>query len=63
MKPNDGCASDEDIVSENYGGLIDNFSGSQLNALAEALLSDGHRIKNCQTDQSNKSIDAEQIYK
>ena len=63
MKPNDGCASDEDSANENDGGLIDNFCGSQLNAPTEALLSDGRRIKICQTDRSNKNIDAEQIYK
>ena len=55
MKSNDGCASDEDSVN--------NFSGSQLNAPAEALLSDGWRIKICQTDRSNKCIDEEQTYK
>ena len=38
------------------------FPGSQLIAPAEALLSDGRRIKICQTDRSKKSIDAEQIY-
>jgi len=39
IQPNDGCASDE------YDGdLIDNLTGSQLNAPAEALLSDGRRI-------------------
>ena len=63
MKLNDSCASDEDSANENNGCLIDNFPGSQLNAPAEALLSDGRRIKICQTDRNNKSIDAEQIYK
>ena len=56
MKPNDGCASDEDSANENDRGLIDNFLGSQLNAPAEALLSDRRRIKVCQTDRSSKSI-------
>ena len=50
MKSNDGCASDEDSANENDGCLIDNFPGSQLNAPAEALLSDGRRIEICQTD-------------
>ena len=63
MKSNDGCASDEDSAKKDDGCLIDNFPGSQLNALAEALLSDGRRIKICQTDRYNKCIDAEQIYK
>ena len=63
MKPNDGCASDEDSADENDEGLIDNFSGSKLNAPAEALLWYGRRIKICQTDQSITSIDAEQISK
>ena len=64
LKPNNGWASDEDSANENNGGLrIHNFSGSQLNALAEALLLDGRRIKICQTDRSNKSIDVEQIFK
>ena len=63
MKPNDGCASDEDSANENDECLIDNLAGSQLNPPAEALLSDGRRIKICQTDRNNKSIDAEQIYK
>ena len=63
MKPNDGCASDEDSANENDGCLIDNLAGSQLNPPAQALISDGRRIKICQTDRNNKSIDAEQIYK
>ena len=63
MKPNDGCASDEDSVNKNNGCLIDTVAGSQLNPPAEALLSDGRQIKICQTDRNNKSIDAEQIYK
>ena len=63
MKSNDGCASDKDFANENDGCLIDNFPGSQLNAPAEALLLDRRRIKICQTDRSNNSIDAEQIYK
>ena len=63
MRSNDGCASDEDSVKENDGCLIDNFPGSQLNEPAEALLSDGWRIKICQTDRSNKCIAAEQTYK
>ena len=50
MKPNDGCASDEDSANENNDCLIDNFPGSQLKAPAEALLSDERRIKICQTD-------------
>ena len=41
MKPNDGCASDEDSANENDGCLIDNLAGSQLNPLAQALVSDG----------------------
>ena len=45
MKPNDGSALDRDSANENDGCLIDNFAGSQLNAPAEALLSDGRRIK------------------
>ena len=28
MKPNDGCASNEDSANENDGDLIDNFPGS-----------------------------------
>ena len=40
MKPNDGCASDEDSAKENDGGPIDNFPGSQHNVPAEDLLSD-----------------------
>ena len=63
MKSNDGCASDIDSANENDGCLIDNFPESQLNALAEALLSDGRRIKTCQTDRKNKSIVSEQIFK
>ena len=63
MKSNHGCASDEDSANENDGCLIDNFSGSQLSAPAEALLSGKRQIKICQTYQNNKSIDAEQIYK
>ena len=59
VKPNDGCASDEDSANENDGCLIDNLARSQLNPPAEALLSDGRRIKICQTDRNNKSIDAE----
>ena len=63
IKPNEGCASDEDSANENDGYLIDNLAGSQLNPPAEALLSDGRRIKICQTYRNSKSIDAEQIYK
>ena len=63
MKPNDGCTSDEDSANENDRCLIDNLAGSQLNPPAEALLSDGRRIKICQTYRNSKSIDAEQIYK
>ena len=63
MKPNDGCASDEDSANENDGCLIGNLAGSQFNPPAEALISDRRRIKICQTDRNNKSIDAEQIYK
>ena len=63
MKSNHSCASDEDSANKNDGCLIDNFSGSQLNAPAEALLSDKRQIKICQTYRNNKSIDAEQIYK
>ena len=63
MKSNHGCASDEDSANENDGCLIDNFSGSQLNAPSETLLSDKRQIKICQTYRNNKSIDAEQIYK
>ena len=63
MKPNDGCASDEDSANENDGCLTDNLAGSKLNPPVEALLSDGRRIKICQTDRNSKSIDAEQIYK
>ena len=62
-KPNDGCASDEESANENDGCLIDNLAGSQLNPPAETLLSDGQRIKICQTDRNNKSNGAEQIYK
>ena len=63
MKPNDGYASDEDSAYKNNWGLIDNLAENQLNAPAKALLSDGRRTKTYQTDRSNKSIDAEQIYK
>ena len=56
MKLSDGCASDEDSANENDRGLIDNLLGSQLDAPAEALLSERRRIKVCQTDRSNKSI-------
>ena len=63
MKPNDSCASDGDSANESDGCLIDNLAGSQLNPPAEALLSDGPRIKICQTYRNSKSIDAEQIYK
>ena len=63
MKPNDGCASDEDSANERDGCLTDNLAGNKLNPPAEALLSDGRRIKICQTDRNSKSIDAEQIYK
>ena len=62
MKPNDGCASDEDSANENDGCLNDNLAGSQLSPPAEALLSDWRRIKICQTDRNNKIIDVEQIY-
>ena len=41
MKPNDGCASDEDSANESDGCLIYNLAESQLNPPAEALLSDG----------------------
>ena len=50
MKPQNGCSSDKDSANENDGCLIDNFTGSQLNAPAEALLSEGRRMKICQTD-------------
>ena len=63
MKPNDGCASDEDSANENDKCLTDNLARSKLNPPVEALLSDGWRIKICQTDRNGKSIDAEQIYK
>ena len=63
MKPNDGCVSYQNSANKNDGGIIDNFTESQLNAPAEALFSDGRRIKICQTDRSSNSIDAEQIYK
>ena len=62
IKPNDGCASDEDSADEDDGGLIDNLPRSQLNAPAEALLSDGCRITVRQTDINNKSIDTDKIY-
>ena len=57
------CASNEDFANDDDGGLINNFPVSQLNAPAKALLSDGRQITICQTDQSNNSINAEQIYK
>ena len=63
MKTNNVCASDEDSANKNDEYLVDNLAGSQLNPPAEALVSDGRRIKICQTDRNNKSIDAEQIYK
>ena len=63
MKLNDGCASDEDSANKNDGCLTDSLARSKLNPPAKALLSDGRRIKICQTDRNSKSIDAEQIYK
>ena len=51
IKPkNGGCTLEEDSADKGNRGLIDNLSGSQLNAPAEALLSGGCRIKSCQTD-------------
>ena len=47
---NGGCTSEQDSADKGNRGLIDNLSGSQLNAPAEALLSGGRRIKICQTD-------------
>ena len=34
---NDGGITDEDSADEDDGGLADNFSGNQLNAVAEAV--------------------------
>ena len=45
MKPNDGSTSVKDSANENDERLIDNFPVSLLNAPAEAVLSDGRRIK------------------
>ena len=62
---NDGEITDEDSADENNGGLVDNLSGNQLNAVAEAVLPDKRHINNCckgsetvsnkglQTDESN----------
>ena len=36
--PNDGGITDEDSADEDDEGLIDNLSGNQLNAVAEAVL-------------------------
>ena len=37
IKPNNGGITDEDSADENDGGLVDNLSGNQLNAVAEAV--------------------------
>ena len=54
MKPNDGSVLDRDSANENDGCLIDNIAGSQLNAPAEALLSDGRRIKSVKLTETIK---------
>ena len=46
IEPNDGGITDEDFAAEDDGGLVDNLSGNQLNAVAEAGLPDGRRINN-----------------
>ena len=51
LKPkNGGCTSEADSADKGNRGLIDNLSGSQLNAPAAALLSGGRQIEICQTD-------------
>ena len=37
IEPNDGRITDEDSADEDDGGLVDNLSGNQLNAMAEAV--------------------------
>ena len=60
---NDGCASEEDSADEDDGSMIDNLTGSQLNAPTEALLSDGRRITGPQDEESNEANDSDQVYK
>jgi len=61
IEPNDGCAFDEDSADEDDGDLIDNLTGGQLNAPAEALLSDGHRITGPQ-NESNECNNINLLY-
>ena len=37
IEPNDGGIIDEDSADEDDPGLVDNLSGNQLNAVAEAI--------------------------
>ena len=37
LELNDGGITDEDSADEDDGGLVDNLSGNQLNAVAEAV--------------------------
>ena len=51
--PNDGEITDANSAEEDDGGLVDNLSGNQLNAVAESVLLDGRRINNrCETVSS-----------
>ena len=44
IEPNDpGLLTDEDSADEDDSGLVDNLSGRQLAANAEAVFNDGHR--------------------
>ena len=54
---NDGGITNEDSTDEDDGGLVDNLSENQLNAVAEAVLPDGRRINNrC---EGNKTVSNE----
>ena len=46
IEPNVGGIKVEDSADEGDGGLVDNLSGNQLNAVAEGVLRDGRSINN-----------------
>ena len=47
IEPNDSGITHEDSAYDDDGGLVDNLSGNQLNAVAETVLPDGRHINNC----------------
>ena len=62
IEPNDGDITDEDSADEDDGGLLDNLSGNQLNAPAEAVFPDGQGLLEASPnfDNDNDSTENEE---